>query len=541
MPTKTYHAHVFYQYDGGPERRDGKLVSFSAPAKEIMLWAGVPRKGWTLRALYQRLLDTSRISQVGSFFTPQPGAKIGNLSPTAVTIALMSSISRIPDVPGAFELTLPMPEPPRITGGRNQIEGELARLAKHLLPSHLDRFTGEMRTLLERYALGSIDRSELDEHLPQEEYVGQFVADLVALASAPGTFLGERGLNGPDDALQLLDALFELSKPALIVDGQHRVFGGAEAGGPPVNFLVCAVPECSWEEQAFQFVVINEAAEPVDVTVLYDIFGSSLTRDEAEGVRRRLGKSGKDVERRIAAVIAYRDPESPFFNMVQLRVEDLPPNVEPYLSPRLIVELIDGSRSCKAFRSDPEFIRHVVLPSLGNGASVEDWKGWYDGTWRRYWYALWQAVRDYFNSGESPLWRPTVRTNLTKGVTLKVLQDVLLEEMISQARSADEQVVRLRDIGVEEQKIEQFLEELRLPETPEEFRTRVKSQFLDGFPIKFFERTWVKSLDTAAGMEALRTVLKETWSSYVGRGGTRKYPYWKNAQVFESPADEKVT
>jgi hypothetical protein len=288
-------------------------------------------------------------------------------------------------------------------------------------------------------------------------------------------------------------------------------------------------------------VVINEEAKPVDVTVLYDIFGSSLTREEADDVRRRLGPAGKDVERRIAAVVAFRDKESPFFNMVQLRVEDLPPEVKPYLSPRLIVELIDGSRSCRGFRSDPEFIKHVVRPSLQEDAPDDLWTAWRDGMWREYWYGLWQAVRDYFNSAEALLWKPTEQTNLTKGVALKALQDVLLDEMISQARSADEQVERLREIGVDEVKIAQFLEELRLPSTVDQFRERVRERFLDGFPIGFFERSWVKSLDTAAGMEALRTVLKETWSSYVGRGGSKKYPYWRNAQIFEPAADGKAT
>jgi hypothetical protein len=540
MPSRTYQAQVFYQYNAAPDHRGGRLVSFSAPARDIKLWAGVPRKGWTLRALYQRILDKSRISRVGEFFTPRAGARVGNLSPTAVTIALMDSTSQIPEDPGAFALTLEIPEPPDPEGSKIDVEGKLARLAKQLLPSHLGRFSGDLRTVLERYADGSIDRNELDDHLPQEEYVGQFVADLVALATTPYDFLAERNLD-KEEADLLLDALYELSKPALIVDGQHRVFGAAEARGPAVTFLVCAIPDCSWQEQAFQFVVINEEAEPVHATVLYDIFGSSLTREEADNVRRRLGPAGKDVERRIAAVIAYRDTESPFLNMVQLQAKDLPLGVKPYLSPRLVVELIDGSRSCRGFRSDPEFIKHVVRPSLQEDASDDLWTAWRDGMWREYWYGLWRAVRDYFNSGEAPLWKPTEQTNLTKSVALKALQDVLLDEMISQARSADEQVERLREIGVDEDKISQFLEELRLPSTADQFAARVKERFLNGFPIGFFERQWVKSLDTAAGMEALRTVLKETWSSYVGRGGTKKYPYWRNAQIYEPAADNKAT
>src|SRR5262249_12738666 len=161
-----------------------------------------------------------------------------------------------------------------------------------------------------------------------------------------------------------------------------------------------------------------------------------------------LGPAGKDVERRIAAVVAYRDEESPFANMVQLRVEDLPPTIKPYLSPRLIVDLIDGSRGVRGFRSDAEFVQSVVEPSLGDGEDRAVWTAWYGGRWRLYWYAMWRAIRDYFNATAPSLWDPNDQSNLTKGVSLKVFQDLLLEEMIVRARAASEQADDLRQLGV---------------------------------------------------------------------------------------------
>jgi hypothetical protein len=535
MAVFRYPAQVFYQYGHQSNERGGRLVAFSAPAKEITKWAGVPRKGWTLRALYQRILDTTRVSRVSNFFTPVEGSLVGNLSPTAVTISLIGS-EVIPEEPGSFTLILETPDPPSL----QNLSAEIARLSRELFPAHVRRLSGDARLLLERYAAEEIERDILDASLRPEDYVAFFVGDLVSMARNTAEFLEERGLADDEARRRLLDALYELSKPALIVDGQHRVFGAAEARGPDVSFLICAIPNCSWEEQAFQFVVINEEAKPVDVTVLYDIFGSSLTREEADRVRRRLGPAGKDVERRIAAVIAYRDEDSPFANMVQLRVEDLPPNVNPYLSPRLIVDLIDGSRALRGFRADPDLLATVVRPSLGDGESDDVWTSWYDGRWRSYWYAFWRAVRDYFNEGGAPLWTHAAQTNLTKGVSLKALQDVLLEEMITKARETSDQIETLRGIGVEEEKLSRFLEEQRLPSTPEQFYQRIQERFLRGFPRKFFERRWVKSLDTAAGMEALRTILRETWSSYVGTGGSGKYPYWKNAQVFSVGDEESV-
>jgi hypothetical protein len=537
MQVHSYPGFVFHQYKEGAEKRDGRLVAFCAPAQEIKLWAGVPRKGWTLRALYQRILDTTRISRVSEFFTPATDRAVGNLSPTAVTIALMSPKAQIPNDDGPFTLTLEVSDPPDLENA----SAEIARLAGELFPAHLDRLSGEVRSSVDLYVEGRIQREALECDLPQEAYVALFVADLVALSKDPDGFLNERSLDSEENKFRLLDGMYELSKPALIVDGQHRVFGAAAARGPSVSFLVCAIPHCSWEEQAFQFLVINEEAKPVDVTVLYDIFGSSLTRDEADNVRQRLGPAGKDVERRIAAVIAYRDQDSPFLHMVQLRVEDLPKDVQPYLSPRLIVDLIDGSRSCRGFRADPDFLRLVVRPTLHESEADDVWTSWYDGCWRQYWYAFWRAIRDYFNEGSEPLWMQRQQTNLTKGVSLKALQDVLLDEMVNKAQAANDQIERLREIGVDEEKIARFLAEQQLASSPDEFYTRIREQLLKNFPRGFFVRPWMKSLDTAAGMEALKTVLKETWSSYVGSGGSKKYPYWRNGQVFEPAPDERST
>jgi hypothetical protein len=535
MSERTYDAQVFYQYRAGTDSPLGKLVAFAAPAKEIKEWAGVPRKGWNLRALYQRILDETRLDRVANFFTATPPATAPeNLSPTAVTMAITSNSVVVPPSAGPFKLVLPVPRAPDVDNAEN----ELARLAAELYPQHLSRFSAEARKQIEDFSAATITRSDLEMSVAPDDYIALFVADLIDLSRDPGSFLAQRKLLGTDQATRLVDALFELSKPALIVDGQHRVFGAAQARSGDVSFLVCAMPNCSWKDQAFQFVVINEEARPVDVTVLYDIFGSSLTKGEAHDVRRRLGSSGKDVEKRIAAVVAYRDEESPFFNMVQLRVEDLPQSVQPFLSPRVIVDLIDGSRLCRGFRSDTDFIQWVVRPALTAEENELAWSAWYDGRWRQYWYAFWCAVRDYFNSKTTELWNPRVQSNLTKGVSLKTLQDVLMDKMIAGAKKAAGTAEEMRELTIDEVKISMLLERHHIPVTPKLFYERIRTDYLEGFPTRFFQRPWVKSLETAAGAQALRTVLQETFSSYVDKGGTRKYPYWNNAQVFATGPTE---
>jgi DGQHR domain-containing protein len=54
------------------------------------------------------------------------------------------------------------------------------------------------------------------------------------------------------------------SKPGLIIDGQHRVYGAAEAG-EQINLNVVALLGANDTERAFQFVVINNSANRVSV------------------------------------------------------------------------------------------------------------------------------------------------------------------------------------------------------------------------------------------------------------------------------------
>jgi hypothetical protein len=535
MADKCYRTESFYQYqDVGTQERKGHLLSFTAPARDILLWAGIPRKGWTLRALYQRLLTPKRVAEIRGFLDPSEHRAQINLSPTAITVAIIHPEINIPRDPGEFRLCLPVPDSP----DRTKIYDELAKYSRLVRVPHLLRLDDATRALITNVVSGGCSSTEAKNQLPADDYVALFVLDLADLERDPETFLSERNLEDPSDRMALLDALFELSKPALVVDGQHRVHGAASLASHDVSFLVCAIPRCSWEEQAFQFVVINEESQPVDTTILYDIFGSSLTRAEADSVRLRLGASGRNVERRIAAVIAYRQEASPFANMVRLNVKDLPSDVKPFLSPRLIVDLIEGGRSTAGFRTDQGFYRWLVEPSF-HDSDKSMWNDWTTGRWRDYFYAFWDAIRDYFNIQGRALWNPVGQTNLTKGVSLRALQDVLLQQMTSKAKEIDDQANELRVVGVQEEKIQRLREKHVLPTDPRAFKTRVHEDYLKGFPHAFFEKHWVRSLDTAEGIDILKTVMRETWSSYVGHGGTRRYPYWKNTQMFVTPDPSK--
>jgi len=54
-----------------------------------------------------------------------------------------------------------------------------------------------------------------------------------------------------EEERKLLETLTELLKPAMLVDGQHRVYG-AHSLEMGIAFTVCALSNASWEEQVFQ-------------------------------------------------------------------------------------------------------------------------------------------------------------------------------------------------------------------------------------------------------------------------------------------------
>lgn len=531
MATITYKAQSFNQFHPQTGTSFGKLVYFHATARDIKTWAGVPRKGWTLRALYQRVLDETRLEKIQSFLSPTIHGR-GNLSPTAVTIAIRKGEVEIPEAEGSFDLTFNVPPPPSNTD--EDLASEIARLAAIVHPQHINRLDNTTKQALIEYHNGSLALEEVPAYIDSDDYIALFTFEMMQLAVSADDFLRHQSITTRKEQLNLLDALYELSKPALIVDGQHRIMGGALVNNCDVQFLVCCLPGCSWSDQAFQFVVINEEAKPVDKTILYDIFGSSLTREESDVVRKQLGAAGRSIEKKIAAAVAARDLNSPFLNMVQLNVDDIPPGIDPYLSPRLIVDLIEGNRGVRGFRTNEDFMRVFVAPARPNEDGIEWWRDWETGAWRNYWYAFWRAVRDYFNSNHSEIWSQLKgkRTNLTMGVALKAFQTVILDEIIRHASTTQAQRLSLLKLGIEEDKVRQLLSSSVLPPTAEDFYQYVTEKFLTGFPAKFFTRPWQKSLDTSSGLEVLTTVMRETWSSYVGEGGSGKYPYWKNSQIF---------
>ena len=499
---------AFNQFAG--DKDDDLLLMFAAPATDIAAWAGIPRKGWRVRMLYQRWLTDSRKQEVTAFWnqagTPRDGeARRYLLGPTSLTIAMLGPPEY--DEHGRLVLAYDPPFSPSDSAVQ-----KLATVATVVLTRMKGRLAAEDLALVESIFDGS---SDYDEDKFGHNYVAESLGQIAMFARDCPDAVARFALE-ESAVVELVESLEALARPALVVDGQHRLYGASHAD-MAIWLPVVAIPNSTWMEQIYQFVVINEKAQKVEQSLLTDIFGSSLTLDEQTAIRVQLDRSGARVEERIAAVIAGRNPASPFFGMIKVRLEgDVSASgFIPDLAVRQLIE--GGGRGARGWRTDDDFYTKVVAPTIEDRA---DWDSWTSGRWRDYWFVFWDEVRTYYNAkAKEPLWAEQL-TNLTKAVTLRLFQKLFIAKMIERVEAVEASLPVLVDVLGEEvatAKIKEKVAEAALPADLEDFRKLVRGWFLErGVPVRVFEYEWVGSLDDSNGQAALYAELEEAFDLIQG-------------------------
>jgi hypothetical protein len=515
----------FHQY--GSERETDRLYVFAAPAKVLAAWAGVPRKGWRIRMLYQRWITPQRERDLATFWerAATPNLGIGEdfiLGPTAITLAIQEELR----IEGNF-IHLSYNSPIDFDA---DLTNNLQRLANTVLPRVTARLTERQRIIVRDFAESPLSEFPDVSH----DYVLEFALQLLQMQADPQWFIDENAIEAPE-LREMLVALEALCRPALVVDGQHRLLGAAQAN-VDVMLPVVAMPHCSWGEQVYQFIVINEKAQKVDSSLLTDIFGSSLARHEQAEIRDRLARARVDVEARIAAVVANREPSSPFYGMVRVPLGGVSSGSRTaYVTDITIRLLVEGSaRHSRGWRSDDEFYQWFVRPTVDDRV---EWDSWTSGQWREYWFAFWHSVKDYYNeqarrSGAAPLWDPTRQTNLTKAVTLRLFQKLFMDKMIERMKRLEQlKSILEEELGLENAQtvVEKRRAENALPADTENFRSVVVDEFLVHIPVRIFLLPWVRSLDDDQGRADLYAELEKAYE----RGRTGQIYRAQNKSVFD--------
>lgn len=104
----------------------------------------------------------------------------------------------------------------------------------------------------------------------------------------------------------------EAERPAIIVDGQHRI-KGMTATGESIPISIAAYIDADPQEQAFQFVVINNKAQKVPT----DNVKAIIRGIDEENLQTRLLRAGVSYGRYPATLGDIDDlPESPFYKLL---------------------------------------------------------------------------------------------------------------------------------------------------------------------------------------------------------------------------------
>lgn len=436
-----------------------EMVAFSAPARDIKKWGGVPHKTDRFHGGFQRALG-DRYKGIQRFFDD------GQASPTSVVVAFREGALKVSELPYPgnwiassklssepdyvlveFEVEDVDVDAADLNDLRKSVQAMLeGRLKKSTLPEGSeDPDSAEDEADVSGAANGEASQDpageeELDVGHSKLRSFYDFISDDAKVTS--WLKAGEKQLNGTDkketagmtdsDSLvatpeqNLKYLLASLLRPAMIVDGQHRVWGAYNSKqSASINFTVNAVKDADWVEQVFQFVVLNKLAKPISPGFLTSILNTSLTNSEVKEIEGRLEKIGiRNTDRRIMKYLNHNE-KSPFFNLIAEPGEVAGVDNIGRLSDKGMIRLAKRWMNIKGPEKKKEI--EMFLPCLSAKNITEGRERWasYD-VWTEYFFAFWQTLKEKYQ--KAGVWEKKEGFHLLYIVTMHVLQDLFLEK-----------------------------------------------------------------------------------------------------------------
>jgi hypothetical protein len=466
-------------YRQSPEPGAPWIVSFVAEAEELLKWAGIPRRKEG-NIGYQRVANESRILKAAEFFR----TAVNNQSPTALVVGIhpvSNSGNRI------INLVF-----------KNDDEGSSIRhcvltvdmsFEQETIKEKIQRLAEQINLRLEGEEGGEVEEedAEVEEEEEEEEEEEDVGNELEIGRSLLKDFLEKLGDN--QWVQDNMGTINDIAVPATIIDGQHRVLGAARCERN-IPFSVCAIFDCTWPEQVFQFTVVNYTSKSIPDQFITANAALSLTKLELNALETRLVQADiKVIEYELMAVVNFNE-ESPFFNLVNITEKPDETKIGYKTMVRIAKQWYSGKHD--AVKS----ILKTLYPDItGRGAISKKIERWKDGDWGDFFLTFWKVVKMKYENEKtaegSSLW--TARSNLLTTIVLYELQERFLINLMNQ----DEKYFEVKE-----------------PDNEKDFlmstvKTRAEA-VLEYIPSKFFITEWgTKSLSTGAGRELLQTAFRE--------------------------------
>jgi hypothetical protein len=466
------------------------LVTFVVPAEELLNWAGIPRRAEENMAGFQRPFDEKRVERAKEFFT------LGsNQSPTALVVGIHPVRN---DAKRAVEIQFT----------DDDAAAAIRSCVLNVKFDGAELTTPEIIDLVRRqvdYRLAQSPDTDSDERFLDDDDAEEAVASSTEEEDASNDEDGEEELELGRSMLSMLrgrlddadwcernrDALRDIAKPATVIDGQHRVLG-AQLCERDIPFTVCALYDCQWAEQVFQFTVVNYTQKGIPDQFITANAALSLTGSELNSLRDRLVQARVHVlEYELMKVVNF-DQQSPFYEKVNLGEKPLRDRIGYKTMVRIAKRWYNGL--------SPD-IRRDFLPNLfpevkGRGASALRLRQWKENEWGKFFIDFWTVVRDHYASHASDdeghtLW-DVGYSNLTIAIVLLDLQEQFFVNL--EAQDPD-------------------FWEVRGTDSADALRAKLKKraeQFVSYLPAEFFAAHWgTKSLNTGGERKVLTSALEK--------------------------------
>ena len=442
-------------------------------ADDILRWADVPRKQENFLAGYQRQLD-ERHETIREYLS-QPESEGRNIIPSSIIIAAESSRVAISeaDKNGLFKIEVSVDEKDTDV----LLQETLVRLRARLGIDELASIQ------MQENGVQDVDaESEEGDELPPESYLAVIVKKLEEAQ-------GKLDNLSPEFRADVEEYLRGISKPGLILDGQHRVFGAKDVSAFSVNLPVVLLPGLEFSEQVFHFYVLNNKARPLNKTELRSIIATSLSKGEIEHLYDRFKQVGVTAEETGWTYKMNTDKDSPFNGIVNFGFPGSKAPIPENVAYQVVSKFVKLSKKYKMLYSDVQMWERDVQ-------SGSDYR-------LKLFFAIWRAVKKAYPAA----WESAANAGkgqILQKVNLIVLQEFLLDKLVAEMpkRKAKSEPSPFADADVLEEEVGYQL------------------AFLSE---EFFVKEWkMKGLDTALGHKAFRDQIEEAVNNQSQNLGNRR-------------------
>jgi hypothetical protein len=504
MQKETFH-YIGVSYKQGQSARE--LITFCAPAEQIRKWGGIPSKTTVFDGGFQRALS-KRYKRIVKFF------EAGDVSPTSIIVAFrlgelkLTPVGYPPGWPSRESLTYP-PALAHISFSAVDIdpmEADTYDLAEQVTaaigprlgdtwadpiedtdglpaepegPQPMETTAEEEDDTDDSIDVGVSKLRDFYSFISSRERIEAWIHSETERYHELKKS-GRIGQDEPSPEVNLRILLLSLLKPAMIVDGQHRVWGAAHAAvRDDIVFTVCALKDTDWVEQVFQFVVLNKLAKAISKDFLTGLLNTSLTNTEITSIEPKLQRVGITNSDRIIMRVVNFDRASPFFDMVAQPGEVLGATKEGKLSGQGMLKIARRWRNLGtgSNRKTQRELRLFEKCLVGDSKTTRA-GDWVSRQWSKFFHSFWDVLRSIYEPEQ--VWVKSSGFNLLMIVTMYELQDFFIETKAQ----ADIRFTSLED-----------------------FRGQVKV-FFEDVPAAFFQNWTATGLQSGKGPQQIREALQ---------------------------------